>query len=382
MIAKPSLKPTRPYFGSGPSVKHPGWNLQSLAGAAIQRSHRSVPSLGKIRELLDMTRGLLRVPNDYRIAITPASDTGAMEMAMWSLLGPRGVDAVVFDRFGELWAHDLRQELKLADLHIYEAPCGVLPDLSAINPSHDLVFCWNGTTSGVCVPDADWISTDRTGLTICDATSAAFAVDLPWDKLDVTTFSWQKLLGGEAAHGVIILSPRAIDRLENYTPPWPMPRIFRMIKDGRVNDEIFAGQTINTPSLLCIEDCLSALKWVQSIGGLNVMVNRCQTNYRIIADWVNKTPWIEFLVANAAHRSPASICLVPSGNGMDAGKSRELCQFIAAQLADAGVAFDIMGHREAPPNIRIWGGGMVESDDIAKLLPWIEWGYSLYINRS
>ena len=353
-----------------------------LDGAAIQRSHRSVQSLIKINELLDMTRVLLRVPNDYRIAITPASDTGAMEMAMWSLLGSRGVDAVVFDRFGELWAYDLRHELKLADLHIYDAPCGVLPALRAIDPDHDLVFCWNGTTSGVCVPDADWISPDRTGLTICDATSAAFAVDLPWQKLDVTTFSWQKLLGGEAAHGIIILSPRAIDRLKSYRPPWPMPRIFRMIKDGHVNDELFAGQTINTPSLLCIEDCLSALKWIKSIGGLDVMIGRCQSNYRVIADWVNKTPWIEFLVANVAHRSPSSICLVPSDNHMDVGKSRELCQFIAAQLADAGVAFDIMGHREAPPNIRIWGGGMVESDDISKLLPWIEWGYSLYINRS
>ena len=370
MLQKPTNRPKNPYFGSGPSAKRPGWNIDVLRDAVVGRSHRSIASVQKIKQLLDLTRKILNIPDDYLIAIMPGSDTGAMEAAMWSMLGPRQVDAVVFDRFGELWLHDIEKELKIKNFRAFTAPVGRMPELSGINCDHDVVFCWNGTTTGVCLPNVSWIDPNRTGITICDATSAAFGIDLPWAVLDVVTFSWQKILGSEAAHGMIVLSPRAIERLESYSPPWPMPRLFRMVKDKKLIAEIFDGQTINTPSLLCVEDCLDALQWIDGNGGLSTMIERRRVNFSIINNWVQKTPWINFLVDDPLVRSQISVCLK-----LD---DADLCRKIADLLAAEGVAFDIMGHREAPPNLRIWAGGMIEAEDIQNLLPWIDWAYSVY----
>src|SRR5271166_2423517 len=308
-IAMPSVRPSVPHFSSGPCAKRPGWSPQNLSGAVLGRSHRSKPGKGKLKRAIDLTREVLEVPGEYRIGIVPASDTGAVEMALWSLLGPRPVTLLAWESFGEGWVTDVVKELKLKDVTTLKAGYGALPDLSKVDPASDVVFTWNGTTSGVRVPNADWIAADRAGLTICDATSAAFAQPLAWSKLDVVTFSWQKALGGEAAHGMLILSPRAVERLETYKPAWPLPKIFRMTKGGKLNEGIFVGETINTPSMLCVEDYLDALNWGKSIGGLKALIARADANTKVIADWVAKTPWIDFLAANAAIRSNTSVCL-------------------------------------------------------------------------
>jgi phosphoserine aminotransferase len=353
--------------------------MDALKNAKVGRSHRAVDVRARMQEVVDLTRKVLEVPADYHIAITPGSDTGAMEMAIWSLLGPRGVDVLVFDHFGHLWLHDVREELKLTDARALAAPFGHLPKLSEVDSDRDVVFCWNGTTTGVCVPSEEWISPDRKGLTICDATSAAFAYDLPWDLLDVTTYSWQKVMGGEAAHGMIILSPRALERWQNYTPPWPMPRLFRIKKGAGINMEFFKAFTINTPSLLCIEDAVDALRYMESIGGLSEMVKRSKANLQVIADWVKETPWIDFAASESETRSRTSICLVPIAPGgydeLSEDQARKITLGISDLLRNEKIAFDIRGHLEAPPSLRIWGGGMVETADIKALLPWIEWAY-------
>src|ERR1700682_3625458 len=302
----PAVRPARPFFSSGPCAKRPGWTAEALNAALIGRSHRSKPGKAKLKDAIDRTKALLGIPADYRVGIVPASDTGAVEMALWSLLGPRPVDCFAWESFGEDWVTDTIKQLQIKDSRIFKADYGALPDLAKADPTHDIVFLWNGTTSGVRVPDADWISKGRDGLTICDATSAAFAMDLPWDKLDVVTFSWQKVLGGEAAHGMLILSPKAVGRLESYTPPWPLPKIFRMTKGGKVNEGIFVGETINTPSMLCVEDYLDALAWAKSLGGLGALIGRADANTKVIADWVRRTPWIDFLAKDPAIRSNTS----------------------------------------------------------------------------
>lgn len=378
-IAKPNKKPGNPYFGSGPSTKRPGWSPLALSDALVGRSHRGKDSVKRIQDMLQLGREILNIPASYKVAIVPGSDTGAMEMAMWSLLGPRGVDVISYDRFGQLWLYDLQEELKLKDLRIFSADYGDLPDLKQIDPGRDTVFCWTGTTSGVAVPHGEWIAADRLGLTICDATASAFAVDLPWNKLDVTTYSWQKVLGGEAGFGVIVLSPRAVERLVSYTPSWPMPRLFRLMKDHKINEEIFLGQTINTPSMLCIEDCYDALKWIKSAGGLPFMIQRSQENLQIVAKWVEANDWVDFMADEPSTRASTAICLrlvEPGYREMPDDAAYALARGIADLLAQEKVAFDIMGHREAPPNLRVWGGGMVEPRDIELLLPWIEWARS------
>jgi phosphoserine aminotransferase len=372
-------KPRSNLFGSGPSRKRPGWTPAALSGALLGRSHRSPEALAKNNELIALTRSIIGIPDDYAVIITPGSDTGAMEMAMWSLLGPRGADVVVFDRFGELWQHDIAHELRLADCRVLSAPPGCLPDLTQADPARDIVFCWNGTTTGVCVPDGDWIDTHRAGLTICDATSAAFAYDLPWDKLDVTTYSWQKVLGGEAAHGMIVLAPQAVARLESYTPPWPMPRLFRLLKDKKLNPEFAAGHTINTPSLLCIEDCIDALRWIKGNGGLAGMQARSRRSLALVEKWVTASAWAEFMVDDPKARSMTAITLKPKA--VVGEKARQLCAGIAQHLGQNGIAHDIMGHREALPSLRLWAGGMVDPQDIADLLPWIDEAYTLVYPR-
>ncbi len=335
----------------------------------------------RIRYMLSQTRKILNIPDDYKIAMTPGSDTGAMEMAFWSLLGSRPVDCVVFDHFGSLWQHDIMNELKIPNSRVLSAPAGALPDLAQADWNRDVVFCWNGTTTGLCVPNGDWIAQDRKGLSICDATSAAFAYDLPWQLLDVTTYSWQKLLGGEGAHGMIVLSPRAMDRLAQSNPPWPMPRLFRLLKNGKVNEDFWNGSSINTPSMLCIEDCIDALNWIDGNGGLDGMIARSKSNYAAIDAFVERAPWVDFMADEPATRSRTAICLKPiepNYNEMDERRAADICRFIATRLSDEKVAFDIIGHKESPPNIRIWGGGMVDTADIQKLLPWLDWAYSLY----
>ncbi|TAH36499.1 MAG: phosphoserine transaminase [Alphaproteobacteria bacterium] len=384
-MSKPNQKPKNINFGSGPSAKRPGWTPSVLNNALVARSHRSADSMARIRDLLDRTRRILKIPADYKIALTPGSDTGAMEMAMWSLCGSRPVDAVVFDHFGDLWRHDVMTELKIKNSRVLTAPVGQLPNLHEIDFAHDVIFCWNGTTTGVCVPNSDWISPDRGGLTICDATSAAFAYDLPWDLLDVTTYSFQKVLGGEGAHGVIICSPRAMERLAQSNPPWPMPRLFRLLKNGKVNEDVWNGSTINTPSMLCIEDCLDALKWIETNGGLDAMTRRSQNNFAAIDQWVEKTPWADFLAEEPSARSRTSVCLKiiePGYRELPDEQARAICRSIADTLMAEKVATDIMGHKEAPPNIRLWAGGMVETGDIQKLLPWLDWAYSLYKSKA
>ncbi len=332
----------------------------------------------RIQELLSLTRKLLSIPSDFKIALTPGSDTGAVEMALWSLLGQRPVDVISFDRFGELWVHDILRELSLKSAKVLSADFGDLPNLKDTHPDHDIVFCWNGTTSGVCVPDGAWIDPDRSGLTICDATSAVFAYDMPWPLLDVTCFSWQKALGGEAGTGVIILSPRAVERLRTYSPPWPMPRLFRMTHDRQVNEQFFLGHSINTVSLLCIEDCLDALRWVESQGGLPFMIERSKQSLKTIGQWVEKTPWIDFMAEDPALRSRTSICLKPVEPGyreIDDRAALQIVHEISDLLHEEKAAFDIRGHKEAPACLRIWGGGMVDPKDIEFLLPWLDWAY-------
>jgi phosphoserine aminotransferase len=365
-IERPKARPANGCFSSGPCAKRPGWSLQGLADAALGRSHRSPAGKAKLAEVIDRSRALLGIPADYRIGIVPASDTGAVELALWSLLGPRGVDVLAWESFGETWAKDIADELKLRDVRVLHAPYGRLPDLAQASPERDIVFAWNGTTSGVRVPDASWIAGDRSGLTICDATSAAFAMALPWHKLDVTTWSWQKALGGEAQHGMIALSPRAVQRLESHTPAWPVPKIFRLTQNGRVSEGIFKGETINTPSLLAVEDHLDALKWADRIGGLPALIARAEANLSAIEDWVARSPWVAFLAEKKAERSCTSVCL----RVVDAAVApKEL----AAVLEAERVAFDIDAYRHAPPGLRIWAGATVETSDLLVLFPWLDW---------
>ena len=375
---KPNVRPQAPFFSSGPCAKRPGWSPAVLENALVGRSHRSKPGKARLLDAIERTRSILGVPADYRIGIVPASDTGAVEMALWSLLGPRGIDILAWESFGLGWVTDVVKQLKLKDVRRFEADYGALPDLSEVDPARDVIFTWNGTTSGVRVPNGAWISDSREGLTICDATSAAFAMDLPWTKLDVTTFSWQKVMGGEAAHGMLILSPRAVARLESYSPPWPMPKIFRMTKGGKLNEGIFVGETINTPSMLCVEDYLDALKWGESVGGLNGLIARSEANLGVIADWVAASPWADFLAESAEIRSNTSVCLKISDPwfvALSDDDKASIAKKIAGMLEKEDVAYDIGGYRDAPPGIRIWAGATVEADDLKALLPWLDWAY-------
>ena len=378
-IAMPAVRPSVPHFSSGPCAKRPGWNPQSLTGAFLGRSHRSKPGKAKLKRAIELTREVLEVPADYKIGIVPASDTGAVEMALWSLLGPRPVTLLAWESFGEGWVTDVVKELKLKDVTTLKAGYGALPDLSKVDPASDVVFTWNGTTSGVRVPSADWIAADRAGLTICDATSAAFAQPLAWSKLDVVTFSWQKALGGEAAHGMLILSPRAVARLESYTPPWPLPKIFRMTKGGKLIDGIFQGETINTPSMLCVEDYLDALEWAKSAGGLSALRARADGNARVISEWVSRAKWIDFLAGDASIRSNTSVCLKvvdPAITRLAPDAQAAFVKSIAAALDKEGVAFDIDAYRDAPPGLRIWCGSTVERADVEALTLWLDWAYA------
>lgn len=357
---KPDMRPANPNFSSGPCAKRPGFALQGLSGAMLGRSHRAAHPKARLAEVIERSRTILDMPQDWRLGIVPASDTGAMEMAMWSLLGARGVDVVAFESFGEGWATDVAKQLRLPDARVLSAPYGKLPDLGAVDFDRDVVFPWNGTTSGVRVPNGDWIAGDRQGLTICDATSAAFAMRLDWQKLDVVTWSWQKVLGGEAAHGMLALSPRAVDRLLSYKPTWPLPKVFRLTSGGKLIEGIFKGETINTPSMLCVEDALDGLKWAESVGGLQGLIARSEANLAAVARWVERTSWADFLAEDAATRSCTSICL-------------KAPKEIAAVLEKEAVAYDIASYRDAPPGLRIWGGATVETADIEALLPWLEW---------
>jgi phosphoserine aminotransferase len=375
----PAARPVVPHFSSGPCAKRPGWNPQALSDAVLGRSHRSKAGKAKLKRSIDLTREVLRVPADYRIGIVPASDTGAVELALWSLLGTRPVTLLSWESFGEGWVSDVTKELKLKDVAVLRAPYGELPDLAAVDPASDVVFTWNGTTSGVRVPNADWIAADRSGLAICDATSAAFAQPLDWPKLDVVTFSWQKALGGEAAHGMLILSPRAVARLESYTPPWPVPKIFRLTKGGKLIDGIFAGDTINTPSMLCVEDYLDALEWAQSVGGLSGLHGRADANAKVIADWVARTGWIDFLARDPTLRSNTSVCLKVVDAAvvrLAADAQAAFVKGLAAALEKEGVAYDIDAYRDAPPGLRIWCGSTVERADLEALTLWLDWAYA------
>ena len=378
-IAKPAVRPTVPHFSSGPCAKRPGWTPQALSGAVLGRSHRSKIGKARLKRAIDLTREVLQVPADYRIGIVPASDTGAVEMALWSLLGPRPVTVLAWESFGEGWVTDVVKQLKLKDATVLKAGYGELPELSKVDPASDIVFSWNGTTSGVRVANADWIAADRAGLAICDATSAAFAQPLDWGKLDVVTFSWQKALGGEAAHGILILSPRAVARLESYTPPWPLPKIFRMTKGGKLIEGIFQGETINTPSMLCVEDYIDALEWAKSIGGLPALRARADGNAQVIADWVARSTWIDFLAREPASRSNTSVCLKvvdPAVSGLALEAQAAFVKGIAAALEKEAIAYDIDAYRDAPPGLRIWCGSTVERADIEALTYWLDWAYA------
>ncbi|HEX4738177.1 MAG TPA: phosphoserine transaminase [Allosphingosinicella sp.] len=372
---KPDTHPNRPFFSSGPCAKPPGWGPEHLALGSLGRSHRSKLGKARIVHALDLTRHILRVPDTHRIGIVPASDTGAVEMALWSMLGARPVTVLAWESFGEGWVTDIVKQLKL-DANVVKAPYGVLPDLSKVDPAHDVIFTWNGTTSGVRVPDGDWIAEDRQGLTFADATSGAFAQDLPWDKLDVTTFSWQKVLGGEGGHGVLILGPRAVERLESYTPAWPLPKIFRMTKGGKLIEGIFKGDTINTPSMLCVEDYIFALEWAQGLGGLPALIQRADANAAALDEWVQRTEWIEHLAADPATRSNTSVCLkFADGVGGDAEAQAALVKKMASLLEAEGAAYDIAAYRDAPPGLRIWCGATVETADLEALFPWLDWAF-------
>jgi phosphoserine aminotransferase len=375
---KPRLRPTTSCFGSGPTAKRPGWSLAGLGDALLGRSHRSSPAKARLGELLERSRALLGLPEDYRIGLVAGSDTGAFEMAMWSLLGARGTDVLAWESFGEGWLSDARDQLKLEDLRIFRAYYGLLPDLDAIAGDRDVVFTWNGTTSGVRVPDGDWISDRRSGLTLCDATSAAFAYDLPWPKLDVATYSWQKVLGGEAQHGMLVLSPRAVERLERYRPSWPLPKLFRMTQGGRLNEGIFRGETINTPSMLAVEDALDGLRWAEGIGGLAALIARSEANLETVAAWVGRSPWVDFLAPRPEIRSSTSICLKivdPAVAALPLDGQARLIKELVGRLAEEGVAHDIEAYRDAPPGLRLWGGATVERSDLEALLPWLDWAF-------
>jgi phosphoserine aminotransferase len=377
--AKPAQRPVVPHFSSGPCAKRPGWNPQNLKDAALGRSHRAKIGKAKLKQAIELTREVLEVPADYKIGIVPASDTGAVEMALWSLLGARPVTTIAWESFGEGWVSDIIKELKLKDVTQLHAGYGDIPDLSKANSDTDIIFTWNGTTSGVRVPNADWIKADRKGLTICDATSAAFAQPLDWNKLDVVTFSWQKALGGEAAHGMLVLSPRAVERLETYKPAWPLPKVFRMTKGGKLNAGIFEGETINTPSMLCVEDYLDALTWGKSIGGLKALMARADANTKALADWKAKTPWIDFLAKDAAIRSNTSVCLKivdPAITSLTPDLQGDFCKKLVALVEKENAGFDFAHYRDAPAGLRIWCGATVEAGDVELLTQWIDWAFA------
>ena len=378
-LTKPERSPANPNFSSGPCAKRPDYDLTLLNNAVLGRSHRSKPGKSRLLEAITRTRDVLNVPEGWHIGIVPASDTGAYEMAMWSLLGERGLDILGWESFGKGWITDAVKQLKLDDIRVMEAAYGDLPDLSEVDFSRDVAFTWNGTTSGVKVPNGDWIADDRTGLTLCDATSAAFAMDLPWEKLDVTTFSWQKVMGSEAAHGMLILSPRAVERLESYTPPWPLPKIFRLTKGGKLIEGIFKGETINTPSMLAVEDYVDALKWAEDIGGLPTLLQRSADNLAVLSDWVALTDWVDFLCAEEAYRSNTSICLKIVDSdvvAMDEDAQAAFAKRIATLLDAEGAAYDIGAYRDAPPGLRIWGGATVETADLEILTQWLDWAFA------
>ena len=376
---KPAVRPENPRFSSGPCAKRPNWSFDALKDAPLGRSHRSKIGKSKLKQAIDETRAILGVPDDYRIGIVPASDTGAFEMAMWSLLGARGVTMMAWESFGAGWVSDVTKQLKLENVTTMLADYGELPDLGAVNFDDDVCFTWNGTTSGARVPNGDWIASDRAGLTLCDATSAVFAQDVPFEKLDVVTYSWQKVLGGEGGHGVIILSPRAVERLESYTPSWPLPKIFRLTKGGKLIEGIFSGATINTPSMLCVEDYLDALKWAQSLGGLSALRARADGNLKVLTDWVEKTPWVDFLAVDPAIRSNTSVCLKiidPEIASLDADAQAAFAKKITALLDAEDVAYDIGAYRDAPAGLRIWAGGTIEADDLKALTAWLDWAFA------
>ncbi len=376
--AKPSARPARPYFSSGPCAKRPGWTPDVLKEALVGRSHRTKPAKARIKVVLDKSRALLNLPHDYRVAIVPASDTGAVEMMLWHCLGARPVDMLAWESFGEGWITDVVKQLKLKDARVMKSDYGRLPDLGDVNFDHDVVFTWNGTTSGVRVPDGDWIPQDRKGLTICDATSAVFAMELPWNKLDAVTYSWQKVLGGEAQHGMLILSPRAVARLESYVPPWPLPKIFRLTKGGKLQEGVFLGDTINTVSMLCVEDAIDGLIWAERMGGQNGLIARSEANLKAVSDWVAKKNWIDFLAEQLETRSCTSICLKITAEwftSLPTDKQAEAAKKMVSLLETEGVALDIGAYRDAPPGLRIWGGATVDTSDIEKLLPWLEWAH-------
>ncbi|HYC25256.1 MAG TPA: phosphoserine transaminase [Roseiarcus sp.] len=378
MANAPAARPKNAHFSSGPCAKRPGWTLEILKDAALGRSHRAKLGKSKLKLAIDLTREVLEVPADYRIGVTPGSDTGAVEMALWSLLGARGVDVLAWESFGEGWVSDVVKELKPKGARVLSAPYGRLPDLAQVNFDNDVVFAWNGTTSGVRTPDGEWIAADRKGLTICDATSAAFAQKLDWRKLDVATFSWQKALGGEAAHGMIVLSPRAVERLETYKPPWPLPKVFRMTKGGKLIEGIFEGETINTPSLLCVEDYIDALRWAKSLGGLKALVARADSNAKVIADWVAKTGWVDFLAEAPATRSNTSVCLKvvdPAVTALPEEAQAAFAKGLVGLLEKEKVAFDIGSYRDAPPGLRVWCGATVERSDLEALIPWLDFAF-------
>lgn len=376
---KPTVKPKNPCFSSGPCAKRPGWSLDALKDASLGRSHRAKIGKNKLAEVIEKSKALLQMPKDYLLGIVPASDTGAIEMALWSLLGERGVDVFAWESFGSGWASDCKNQLKLKDLRVFKADYGKLPDLSQADWKRDVVFTWNGTTSGVKVPNGDWIPANREGLAICDATSAVFAMDIAWDKLDVVTWSWQKVMGGEGAHGMIALSPRAVKRLETYTPAWPMPKIFLMSKGGKLIEGIFKGETINTPSMLCVEDALDGLKWGEKVGGLKALVARSNANLKALEAWVNKAGWIAFLAEKPETNSNTSVCFKITDAwfaSLSQEEQEKGAKKIASLLEAEGVAFDIGSYRDAPVGLRIWAGATVETSDIEALTPWIDWAYA------
>jgi phosphoserine aminotransferase len=382
---KPQQKPACPNFSSGPCTKRPGWSLNALKDAAIGRSHRAKIGKKKLKDTIEQTRSVLGIPEDYKIGIVPASDTGAVEMALWNVIGPRGVDVLTWESFGQGWASDIEKQLKIEDLRILKAEYGELPNLNETNSDHDIVFTWNGTTSGVKVPNGDWIADDRKGLTICDATSAVFAMELPWNKLDITTWSWQKVMGGEGAHGMIVLSPRAVERLETYQSGRPLPKIFRLTKGGKLIEGIFEGATINTPSMICVEDALDGLNWAQSIGGLSKLVERSEANLNAIRQWVEKTDWVDFLASDAQTVSNTSVCLkivAPEYQALSEEDQAKGAKAISSTLDAEGVAYDIGAYRDAPPGLRIWAGATVETSDLEALLPWLDWAYQEMISTA
>lgn len=382
---KPTTRPANPNFSSGPTSKRPGWSLDALSDASTGRSHRSKLGKQKLLNTIEKSKALLGVPDDYALGIVPGSDTGAFEMAMWTMLGARGVDVFYWESFGKGWAGDIKSQLKLEDARYFDADYGQLPDLSQADFSRDVIFTWNGTTSGVRVPNGDWIADNREGLTFCDATSAVFAMDIPWNKLDIVTYSWQKVMGGEAAHGVIVLSPRAVERLESYTPAWPLPKVFNLTKKGKLNAGIFKGETINTPSMICVEDALDGLNWAEKIGGLPALIKRSEANFAAIEKWVANTPWVDFLAEVPTTRSTTSVCLKivdPAYMALPADEQAAQAKAIVSLLEKEGIAFDIGAYRDAPPGLRLWGGATVETADFEALFPWLDWAFGEVSNKA